>query len=145
MTGLTRAAIHEASHCVVALALGDRRVSRIVLHDTGGGLTTILTRRGCRDPKKDAAVCLAGPIGEMLRTGSTLLDGQIADLDNAVAILRTAGIAPDDALDVLDEIFAVTVALIERHCQLIDAVARALVRSGRLDEPQIMQIFRGHV
>jgi hypothetical protein len=135
MSACDPAARHEAAHAVVAYMLGNRRVRRIVLNGDGTKVTTIWTRRTEHDPCREAIVCLAGPLGEMLVTGSTSLAGQTIDLDRVVEHLRGTGIS-------FDEVFDATLALIERYRDLIEWVAFALVACGGvLDEAGFLRII----
>ncbi|NEV62266.1 hypothetical protein G3446_10255 [Thiorhodococcus minor] len=145
------AAYHEAGHCIAHHHHGDRLRAVRVFERAGRWLGH--TRAGKRwaltpdsPPTADMAQAqryLAGPLAELLFSGSPALAAGVDEIALARGIVATVAIKIGvDAAELMDLLIVQTIALLEHHRRALDAIARRLMRKPKLEGDVVTAIIR---
>jgi hypothetical protein len=140
------AAVHEAGHVLLAVA-GGCEVDRVAIGPRGGGVTRI---RVPRDPRAAVANHLAGAAAEAVALGlGTLPFAEVAwrctgartDFERARAATGI-NLPPGAMAGLLQFPWEGTVRVVVRRWAAVEALARALQRTGAIEGERAVEIVR---
>lgn len=146
---LVLAAFHEAAHAVVGhlMGLGVLSTSLIPTEDSFAR-ATFATYDAQLDgvfaswARRRAIVLLAGFSGGLLVAPNDLSKGAQADFDQAVQVLKTAGLDPASEIERLQ---AMTIALVLEARDAVFGVALALLQYRTIDRSKVLAILLGRL
>ena len=133
-------AVHEAAHCVAALALGLPPFRMVEIDDNGNGRVLHPLRWPCSVASR-AIFLLAGAAGEAVHSGRPVLAVCERECGSDWQAVQAA-LREDHTRQLrLDVLAATSQALVEQHWREVEVLAAALLAFGRLDYRQVLAVL----
>ena len=149
-TQRSRSAYHEAGHFVVALALDSPALQVRALHiveserHTGAVVTDSDGIYDWDDAREVCTILLAGFHAESQFSGEPMIEAAATDLLQAEELIRELSDSPQHWTTHAMEISARARRIVSMYWPAIDALARELLCSSRIDEPRARDIVAKH-